>query len=359
MLGTVLIALGGVLSRVAVLEALSFALSVMAVVAMIEVRRKSRRLFEISADVRVIRVYKNETGLVKLTTNLRSEGLYSISVASVKPPEGTDVRLSSGDSGSEEIALTPRYAGRFSGLEVVVELTDALGIFVVKRFIELENFYVESLPRAILEEGRLVLIPSFSLGERPSGQKGSGQEMYSVESYQSGMAARDILWKRVAQRPDESLFVGSRESSVPEKVRIAVLEAGVRRSSRLHWSDSASEGIAKLCISLVLAGSTAEISYLTERGVRVRRVSRPEEVADSLMEMWSLIVPSSSLAPADSAHVVVLPYEFLSEKDVARRLSGKQKLVVSDGLIGGLPRSDTLAFSGTEDVTSLLLGVLG
>ena len=174
---------------------------------------------EISVEPLRLKAFKRETRSAVLRVGSLGSSFARVSSVTILNPFGLDCEVGKLERGAAELAFTPRYAGVFRGIRAVVSVTDALGLFTETQEVEL-GVTVEALPRSLLLADMPMLLSSMVQGDVPTGGRGSGQEMYAIESYSPGSDARDMMWKRVARSGDETMLVRVREASAKAAVGI-------------------------------------------------------------------------------------------------------------------------------------------
>ena len=316
--------------------------------------RSRIRASDISVEPIRLRAFKRETRSAVLRVGSLGSNFARVSSVSILTPYGLTCEVGKLERGAGELAFTPKYAGLFDGIKSLVTVTDALGLFSDTREEEL-SLVVEALPRSLLLPDSSMLLSQMVQGEVPTGGRGSGQEMYSIESYAPGSDARDIMWKRIARSGDELMLVRAREASARAVVGMLLTLKSKSADEEVRRVDLASEAIAQLGKKLVSLGVTVELVNSSEGGLSFARASSVTELASALINIWSPSAEGGDAAgAAGRVDLLVLGAEQLEDESIGRLLVEKPSLLIWDAT--GRPGSGgkTFVFSGSEDLTPLL-----
>jgi uncharacterized protein (DUF58 family) len=336
----------------AIAAALGFALAVMAAISLLLLRSRIGNS-EISVEPLRLRVFKRETMSAVLRVGSLGSRFARVSSVAIQNPFGLSCEVGKLERGSAELAFTPDYAGLFRGIKAVLSVTDSLGLFEEMQRAEL-GLVVEALPRSLLLPDTSMLLSQMVQGEIPTGGRGSGQEMYSIESYSPGSDARDMMWKRIARSTDERMLVRTREASAKAVVGMLLKVGAGSPEEQVLRVDLASEGIAQLGKKLVSLGVKVELACSRQDGVSAASASNAAELASAIIGVWSKeAVGGDADGAASRADLLVLGSGELEERSFARFLGEKPLLLIWD--TPGRPGSGgkTFVFTGVEDLTPL------
>ena len=346
--------------------ALSLTLILSATLSQILLGTASQRNIAVSIDdkSKKMTLFKGEVGSASIKIVSSRTRFVSVRVSSIRGPDGLEVTIDSEENDRITLRTMPNYAGRFSGLTAFFDLSDPLGLFQKRLTITLLDFTVDSLPKSLLLDVRDVRPISLTLGERAGKSAGYGQEFFALDEYRPSNERRAILWKRVARATDDKLVIKVRESNIPKTQKITLISWANRYSAeKLRLVDLACEGAGLIGKTLLSIGCDIELIFVKEGEVRIAHATDIFELSRSLLEM-----STSDLASDDQT------YSLLSESDIcitglkeleesqafASELASKPTLLIREE--GATPQriSDlSLLFSGTEDVSKLIRGVIG
>ena len=279
-------------------------------------------------------------------------------VLSVRPPPGVDMAITGSNGGNLELSVRPRYAGLFTGLELVYGIRDEMGLFLAEKSIRQESFRVESIPLNLTQETGVPSIAPVIFDENPAGIGGHGQEFYAIEEAEQA-EARSVYWRGVARSSEGRMMVLVREAGLPDSVTIGIVEMGRIGVERLQWMDLACEATAKLGRILLEWGIKVRVLYASREGLRLKMAASIPELSQRIMDVWegppALNRQKELIQRAD---VVVVESALLTSSDLAPMLAEKPKLVVP---LGGLqmPLGRGLKAFGVDEAEMLVGEVLG
>jgi uncharacterized protein (DUF58 family) len=344
---------------------LGFALCVTACISLVALLLSSWTT-KVTVEPTRLRTLKNEVKTTALTLSSRGSRFFRLESVQLQAPFGVTADVKQFGRGSAELSLRSSYAGRFDGFRAKVSATDPLGLFSRAREFPILQFVVESLPRALVSPTIPLTAVPLATGEIPAGRRGGGQELYSVEEYDSSMDTRDILWKKVARTASSSIPVRIREADFRRTVSIGVAVGWDSAEQRAKQMDLVCESIAQIGRLLIHARVRVEISLLVEGALFKRPASNLVELADAVVGIWKTIGETSnsgsgSLDALVSASDLLItdPREFSS---LARLQPGGTKPTV---IVSEVPDSQrtirgvtSVVFSGREDLRPLVVAVL-
>jgi len=336
----------------AIAGALSLSLAVMAAISLLLLRSRIQRS-EITVEPLRLRVFKREARSAVLRVGSLGSDYARVSSASLSTSFGLDGEVGKLERGAAELTFRPAYAGLFRGIKVMVTVTDALGLFAQTQEVELP-IVVESLPTALLLPDTPMLVSQMVQGEVPTGGRGSGQELYSIEPYEAGSDAKDVMWKRMARSGGDTMQVRVREASAKASVSMLLALGSKTEEERVKRVDLASEAVAQLGKKLVSLGVAIELTS-PGRIATAPGASNVAELASAIAGVWS---STEEIGPSEGdmvqADLLVLGADELEDERMGRYLGRKPSLVVWDG--PGRPGTSgrVFVFTGTEDLTQLV-----
>jgi len=332
--------------------ALAFALSVTAALSLIAISLRLRS-FTLTADPKYRRVFKRDTTSVVLRLTSAGSAYARVASLTLLAPYGMTGEVGTLRTGSAELSLQPRYSGVFDHILVTVQVTDALGIFEQKQVVTLD-LVVDSLPLALLAPAISPALLPLVQGESPTGARGFGQELYSVEPYEPGSDSKDVMWKRVARSETEALLVKAKEASVRSRVVIAVRLGADSPELRVVRRDLVTEALASIGREFIALGVVMTVVCSYGKITSSSSAASLAELADATMRIWAEEVYDARIEEvANGADVVMVGPEAL-----AGPLPFDRPVLLIDER-GEAPRGRAYVFTGAEDLTPLVEEVLG
>jgi hypothetical protein len=158
-----------------------------------------------------------------------------------------------------------KYAGRTEGVKLRITLTDPLNLEnrldeVVHRAFVLDTLPVSLFGSTVPKQQRV-----YGFGEQPTGYSGAGQELYGLEEYNAGTDIKNIIWRRVAKSPNESLIASVREASVRDVVNVGVVQFAERGEGGVAWVDQLCEAIGQVGMEVLAMGPSVTINFNSPR----------------------------------------------------------------------------------------------
>jgi hypothetical protein len=307
--------------------ALSLSLSFAAGISLFLFLRTDAASLTVSARPEVVRLMKGESASVELVVTSGASGWLALS--SALAPTTSGVSFETIDDKRGKFMVAGDHAGRYSRLGLTAKFVDALDLFERTGTIRPEHFVVEVLPRSLLEPPSRPNLLTVAFGEVPAGLRGGGQEFYGVEAYSGSQESRDILWRRVAGSPDQTISARVREANVPGLVTVALIE--VRPADRSVWMDAATEAIGKIGVTLLELGIVLEVVVPASKEPPPRAATH-DELADLLMDIWKEDVtresPTISLIPNMPA---LTGSSTLADQTLSDLTNRSSTLIVPDG----------------------------
>ena len=262
------------------------------------------------------------------------------------------------------------YAGRSDGVRVGISLTDPLKLLKRLDQIVYGEFILDTLPLSLLAPVVPRKLTVFGFGERPTGYPGPGQELYGLDEYHPSGDTKDIIWKRVAKSPDETLIARVRESHVREFVRVGVVRFAERGEKRAEWIDKLCEALGFIGKEVFEMGATFTLLFPSpggsergdggpdgggQGGVAHMRATDINELAEAVM--------SCSVAPTsieighilDDSDFVVTGFRELEDAQLSEAILRKPTLLISDDESFPPTLGDrSVVYSGKENLFPLI-----
>lgn len=275
--------------------------------------------------------FKNQE--TKITFNLVSQRqrFTTVRISKILPSPIIDIQVISSDDTMMSVNVTPRFAGRSSGLPVKFEIGDPLGFFGKASSFHLPGFIIDCIPSSILREVKSIQTVRTSLGEREGYTQGLGLEFYSVDEYKGASEAKNIFWRKVAALPNEKLLVKLHAKSIHKKVTISLFQTSFREEFA-QWMDHVCEGVALMGRAILQTGSDVELLF--DHGGKVSSVlaSDIDEFLEGIMEM-STSEPSALENAAvliDESDICVTGFRELQDLSVAIAVAKRPALLIPD-----------------------------
>jgi hypothetical protein len=337
--------------------ALAFSLAAIGAVSLLLSWLASKR-GSVTIEAKRIRLFKEESRGIPIEMRSGSSNWMSLSSMTFRSSSGVGAALRRNPDGSTELVITPRLAGRSDRLVAAFEEVDALGMFAYRKEVDLD-LVVESLPIALRTPAEPLKVSPISTGENPAGVVGTGQELFAVAEYQTGLDTRDIMWKRAARMSDDRLPMRVREANVRKVVTVGLAVGWRSEDERAARVDLIAEALARLCKGMLLIGTTIEVDYVLAGQTRSIRISNLTELADALVGPWSASEGAGSLQMfARGVDLLIIGPEEANEVSRQAQLHPGRLLVLSDLPSGAqLPRG-ALEFTGNEDLRGMAAEVL-
>ena len=346
--------------------ALAFALSIAILISYAILASVTMTETTITIEPKEMRGFKGDEFQATISTMFKRGRWVSVHLSSFQLPDGVIVKSQELSEGVAKLIVKSPYAGRFAGLGIRLELWDALGIFSKEFQTVNSQFVLESLPLSLLAPVRATKPIQLSIGERSASSQGTSLELYSLEEYQPFTETKNLLWKKIARMPDERLIVRVREATIPEVVRIGLLDIATRKGeARLRFADLVCEGVGALCNNLIAAGCSIEILSPSQElgGIESFLVSNASELGDGLMSFLSKpATQKESISQTQIAvlsDIIVTGLLELEDLNIANPIAKKLSLLIQDENALPLVVGDrSTIYSGLEDILPLVSKVL-
>jgi uncharacterized protein (DUF58 family) len=254
---------------------LGVSLAVMAVISIVIFEVAIKGGVSVSMESGHVRTIKGEEYDTVLSVVSKGSGWIGSVPTTFKIDTGQLMKIEPLSEGQIRLKFTGKYAGRTEGVKVGISLTDPLKL--LKRLDEIvyTAFVLDTLPLSLLATVAPRRLTVFGFGEQPTGYPGPGQELYGLDEYHSTMDTKDIIWKRVAKSPDETLIARVREASVRDVVRVGVVQFVDRGEGRAPWVDMLCEALGQIGREVFEMGASVTLHYNSPK--RGRGVAKSEE----------------------------------------------------------------------------------
>jgi len=326
LIGTLLATAISTIASQFIFLALTFALSVAAASSLLLFLSRDPAKLPVKARPELVRLRKGQNAPVELTVGRGSSGWLTLS--SALAPSAPGLSFDGGDQRGK-FMVGAKYAGRYEGLSLRAKFVDVLALFEKTEDVRPERFVIEVLPLSLLEPPLRPNLLTIAYGEAPAGARGGGQEFYSLEAYTGAQESRDIMWRRVARSPDQTISTRVREANIPGLVTVALVESSP--IDRSVWMDAATEAMGRIGVTLTDLGIALEVVVPPSDNAPLQ-ATNSDELADLLMEMWKEVragvAPSVSQVPLGP---VLIGSNVLSDQTMSDLTNRNSTFVVPDG----------------------------
>lgn len=298
---TCLLLVAGQLLDMRILQALAVSLAAMAVVSVALFRFAVRGGIRVSMEGEGARIFKGEECEASMRVESRATGWIGSVPTSFKIGTAQLLKAEPAqDGGRVRLLFLGRYAGRAEGLDVGISITDPLQILKRSDRVVCGGFRLDTLPLCLaapLPRRRLTI---FGLGDKPTGYPGQGQELYGLDEYRTDAETRDIVWKRVANSPDEALVARVREGNMKESLRVGVVSFAERGDQAPAWTDMLCEALGKVGMEALSLGAGLTLRYPKAGGE-----GATEALATDVRELADAVMACSAAPPSRDVEGVV------------------------------------------------------
>ncbi len=379
----IILALLSVVLDANVMLALALTLAIVALVCFLIVRSVSEFNTVLVFDPSRLSSFKGEEAQTKVHVQLLRARWVRAGVGAVESPSGVESKFTISAENTLSIRMKTRYAGRFEGFAVRLQVTDILNLFSKEIATLYADFRLDSLPVSLLAPIPTSKPMPLTLGESSTRSPGSSLELYALDQYQPYSETKNVLWKRVARMPDERLIVRVRESSIPRLIRIGFIAIDNRfrdltlsekvdqqeavGTSELFWKDMICESLGAIGNLILSLGCEIEISHTGEKeekpGIVSETVNDFGDLAGAIMNLWE--APENGernenlfevIAMSD---IIICGMRDLADESIAPAVSRKPALVISEkwtepAYIG----RQAFVYTGVEDLKQFVVKVV-
>jgi ribosomal protein L12E/L44/L45/RPP1/RPP2 len=224
---------------------------------------------------------KGEESETLLTIQYRGAGWIDTDLTKVETEAGQRMRIESLSEGNNKnkirLRFLGKYAGRTEGVKLMITLTDPLNLENRLEEVVHEAFVLDTLPVSLFASTVPKQQRVYGFGEQPTGYSGAGQELYGLEEYNAETDIKNIIWRRVAKSPNESLIASVREASVRDVVNVGVVQFAERGGGEgeVAWIDQLCEALGQVGREVLAMGPSVTINFNSPR--RAEEVMGTEE----------------------------------------------------------------------------------
>ena len=321
-----------------------------------------------------IKNFKGEEYEVVLTVESRATEWISSMPPTVKIETARLIKAEPLTDGRMRLRFLGTYAGRAENVEVGISLTDPLRLF--KRFEQVAygEFVPDTFPLSLLAPSLPLRLTIFGFGDQPTGYPGPGHELYGLDEYHSG-DTKDIIWKRVAKSPDETLTARVREANVKEVVRVGVVQFAERGEEHTAWVDLLCEALGYIGREVFEMGSAFTVIYHSppkseQPGASAGGEGRPagltQERATDVVELAEAVLSCSAARGSREVESVVGNSDFvitglkeLEDGRMAKMVSQKPLLLIAeDAYPPSAFAGGSMVYTGKENLFPLVRKIL-
>ncbi|MDG7000590.1 MAG: hypothetical protein JRN15_15960 [Nitrososphaerota archaeon] len=315
-----------------VMLALCLTLVFCGIISMVILTRSSVEGAEIECTEPHVSCFKNQETKIAFRLISKRQRYTTVKISRLIPSRSIDTEIVSSDETMMSVSVTPRFAGRSSGLPVRFEIGDPLGFFSKQASFQLPNFIIDCIPSSILKEVKPIQTVYTSVGEREGRIQGLGLEFYSVDEYKGVSEAKDIFWKKVAAQPDERLLVKLHVKNTHKKILVSIFQTTLRENEHVEWMDSVCEGIALLGKAILQTGSDVELLFEHDGKVDSILISDLAQLSEGIMElsMSEISTLENAAMLIDKSDICVTGFKELQEISVAVAVAKKPALLIPD-----------------------------
>jgi len=319
--------------------------------------RSSTDNIEVRPEKSHVSCFKGEEATARLVLKSKAGRFVSISLSKFVLPKGLKSEMENNDQETFGLRITPKYAGRFSGMSAQFELNDSLRLF--KKTVEFAaaDFTFDCYPSSILNESRTTRPVTLSIGEREARSQGVDMEFYSVDQYTGATEMKNIFWKKVASMPDERLLLKTRAANIQKSVSIALIRKSERGEDSLGWMDAACEGIAQIGKSILKMGCDVAVMFAVGEQVVTEGASDLGELSEAIMTMSTsgICDPDSASLLLSRADICVTGFKEVQDKTFTSTVARKPTLLIEDpGVTLSKVGELTVIYKPYQDMTRLV-----
>jgi len=236
------------------------------------------------------------------------------------------------------------------------------------------EFVLDTLPLSLLAPVIPRRLTIFGFGDQTTGYPGPGQELYGLDEYHSAGDTKDIIWKRVAKSPDETLVARVREANVKDVVRVGVIQFAERGDDRAEWVDKLCEALGyigkevlEMGVNLmVLYHSPPEVAMLDtgkieeERslGLTQARATDLKEAAEVVMACSVVFGSKEIETVVGNSDLVITGLKELEDKKMAKVIAEKPMLLIYEEALPSTFGDRSVVYTGKENLFPLVRKML-
>jgi uncharacterized protein (DUF58 family) len=294
-----------------------------------------------------VTITKGEESGALLTIQYRGAGWIDTDLTTFETEAGQQMQIESLSEGKTRLRFLGKYAGRIEGVKLRITLTDPLNL--EDRLVEVVHraFVLDTLPASLFASTVPKQQRVYGYGEQPTGYSGSGQELYGLEEYNAGTDIKNIIWRRVAKSPDESLIASVREASVRDVVNVGVVQFADRGEDEVAWIDQLCEALGQVGTEVLAMGPSVTIYFNSPRKTEAAREGSENEEeplqgmtsfrATDVIGLSEAVMSCSVASPSRdikevvaNSDLVVTGLKELGDSEMAMLIAQKPLLVIPD-----------------------------
>jgi uncharacterized protein (DUF58 family) len=363
------------LLNIRLMQVLGISLAVMGVISVIIFEFSIKGGVTVSMESGHVKTFKGEEYETVLTIETRGTDWIGSMPTTFKIETGQLMKIEPIAEGRVRLRFLGKYAGRSEGVKVGISLTDPLKLLKRLDQVVYSEFVLDTLPLSLLAPVTPRRLTVSGYGDQPTGYPGPGQELYGLDEYHSSGDTKDIIWKRVAKSPDETLIARVREANVREVVRVGVVQFAERGEDRAAWIDMLCEALGYLGKEVFEMGATVTVHYHSPPGVERRDAASSEEErllglthlrAKDLPELAEVVMSCSVASGSREIETVVSNSDFvitglkeLEDERMAIIISEKPMLLIYEDASPSSTFPDrSVIYSGKENLYPLIRKML-
>ncbi|HUI00911.1 MAG TPA: hypothetical protein VLU99_03675 [Nitrososphaerales archaeon] len=249
------------LSSVRMIQALGICLVAMAVISVAIFEFVVKGGVKTTMESGHVTTAKGEVYETLLTIKYRGTGWIDTGLTTFKVEAGHQMQVEPLSGSEVRLRFLGKYAGRTEGVKLGMTLTDPLNLENRLDEVVHHDFVLDTLPASLFASTVPKQRRVYGFGEHPTGYSGAGQELYGLEEYNTETDTKNIIWKRVAKSPNESLIASVREASVRDVVRVGVVQFAERGEARGGWIDQLCEALGQVGREVLAMGPGVIINF--------------------------------------------------------------------------------------------------
>jgi hypothetical protein len=282
---------------------------------------------------------KGEEYETPLTIQYRGTGWIDTGLTTFKIEAGQQMQVETLSGGKMRLRFPGKYAGRVEGVKLGITLTDPLNLKDRPEEVIHRDFVLDTLPVSLFASAVPKQRRVYGFGEKPTGYSGAGQELYGLEEYNTETDTKNIIWKRVAKSPDESLIASVREAGVREVVTVGVVQFAERGEGRGAWIDQLCEALGQVGREVLAMGPNVTIHFNSARKTEGKQGSSGMAFlrATDLIKLTEAVMSCSAASPSQdvkevvaNSDLVVTGFKELEDGQMATLVARKPLLIIPE-----------------------------